>query len=360
LIYDAFLVSDAVLTPDILSVAIALRLGVMTPFAIIMLIVLWFEPPVWLREGISALSMLTATASTLWLMLLSHAPYREGQHHTIILVILFATVVQRIRFPYAVVACLGCLAIHAAAMLALPEYPHELWVSADMILAGAAVLALVAAYSLERDSRLAYLDSLRRRQANRELAALSRHDPLTGLANRRALDEALDEMERTATADAHLSVLLFDIDHFKLYNDSAGHPAGDVCLKRIAGILRGELRDSGDLAYRFGGEEFLVLLPGSELAAAIAVAERVRRAVADAAIPHPALSGGAGIVTISAGAASAILGEGLKAAEIIAGADAALYAAKRNGRDQVWPPFLNARRSEIVELPDRKSRAKGG
>jgi diguanylate cyclase (GGDEF)-like protein len=354
-IFDLFLFGDWQMTPDIFSLALFARLGALTPLALLAVVVVWFEPPVWICETLAASAAVLAAAIMLGLMLLSNSPYREGEHHALILIVLFVTVVQRLRFPYAVAVCLSCVVLHATALATIPEYPFALFVSSNGVLLGAVVLALVAAYQLERDARQAYLDLLQRRRANEELALLSRHDPLTGLGNRRALDEMLGEMERRA-GDLELSVVLLDIDHFKLYNDAAGHPGGDVCLKRIAGILRSELRERGDLAYRYGGDELLVVLPGANLGAAVAIAERVRRATADAAIPHPALAGGAAIVTLSAGAASAPIGQGLRAAEIIAGADAALYAAKRAGRNQVWPAFRNALPRAVVDLSGRKLR----
>ena len=355
-VYDIFLLADWQVTPDVFLIALLLRLAVVTPLSLILLVVLWFKPPVWLRESIATASIPLAAATTLGLMLLSHAPYREGQHHAIILAILFATIVQRVRFPYAVTGCLLGLLLHAVALLAVAEYPHQLWVSNNLTLGSAIVLALIAAYTLERDSRLAYLTALSERLRSERLAELSTHDALTGLANRRALDQTLLRLE-ASPADEDLAVLLFDVDRFKLYNDTLGHPSGDLCLKRIAEVIRRELPDSAALAFRFGGEEFLALLPGMSLPAAVAVAERIRRAVEAEAMPHPGIIAGS-IVTVSGGAASAKLGRGISSSEIIAGADAALYAAKRNGRNQVWPPFLSPRREEVVSLPPRDARAK--
>jgi diguanylate cyclase (GGDEF)-like protein len=147
-----------------------------------------------------------------------------------------------------------------------------------------------------------------------------------------------------------VAVILADIDHFKDYNDTQGHLAGDVCLKRVAGIVQAELRTEGDMAFRFGGEEFLLLLPKADLSTAISVAERIRRALEEAGIPHPARVP-PGVVTASFGVAATRLGGTVTTDELIASADAALYAAKRSGRNQVWPRFLSARRSEVVDLP---------
>ena len=131
---------------------------------------------------------------------------------------------------------------------------------------------------------------------------------------------------------------MIDVDHFKFYNDSLGHQEGDVCLRRISGIIRSELRERGDMAFRFGGEEFLVLLHELDLPAAIAIGERVRQAVEAAAIPHPAEPTGRTVVTVSVGAAAMVTADGLNAAGLVAAADAALYKAKSNGRNLVYPP----------------------
>ena len=116
-----------------------------------------------------------------------------------------------------------------------------------------------------------------------------------------------------------------------------GHGAGDLCLKRIASILIAELGAASEGAVRYGGEEFMIVLPGLQLVDAMRIAEIVRRAVEKAAIPNEG-SSLCGVVTASFGVASASIGE-LTAAELIAVADTALYAAKHKGRNQVWPPL---------------------
>ncbi|HWN50897.1 MAG TPA: diguanylate cyclase [Xanthobacteraceae bacterium] len=136
---------------------------------------------------------------------------------------------------------------------------------------------------------------------------------------------------------AMVSIILMDIDHFKRLNDRHGHDAGDLCLKRLPSILVAELGAASEGAVRYGGEEFLVVLPEMQLADAMRIAERIRRSVEKATIPNggPGLYG---VVTASFGVASAFVGE-LTAAELISVADTALYPAKRKGRNQVWPPL---------------------
>ena len=173
------------------------------------------------------------------------------------------------------------------------------------------------------------------RQANEHLSRLSFADALTGLPNRRRLDEVLDsEWRRALRLQQPLAVVLADIDAFKAYNDTLGHPEGDRCLARVADILRRTTHRAGDFAARYGGEEFLVLLPGADAAAAAVFAEHLRAACEAAAIPHPA-SPLAPVVTLSVGVASRVPTADATPMSLVAAADAALYRAKQDGRNRV-------------------------
>jgi diguanylate cyclase (GGDEF)-like protein len=182
--------------------------------------------------------------------------------------------------------------------------------------------------------------------ANARLHQLSMIDGLTHVANRRRFDESLREewrraqraagdriTDRHGTAHEHMALLLIDIDYFKQYNDHYGHLAGDACLQEVAQLISGGIRRSGDLVARYGGEEFAVLLPATPLAGAFGVAERIRQAIWQRALPHAASP--LGRVTICIGVADT-QGTGCAGeTDLIRLADAALYAAKKNGRNQV-------------------------
>jgi diguanylate cyclase (GGDEF)-like protein len=166
-------------------------------------------------------------------------------------------------------------------------------------------------------------------RANDRLSEDVRHDALTGLLNRRALMEDLPKLNADAASEGTpFAFVLCDFDHFKAYNDRLGHLAGDQALRAVSAAIRAELR-SGDRAYRYGGEEILIVLRDLDDRAAVAAAERIRRAVADAAIPHP--DGIRGVITLSGGISSGC-GD---ATGLLAQADAALYAAKEAGRDRM-------------------------
>ncbi len=170
-------------------------------------------------------------------------------------------------------------------------------------------------------------------ELNRRLYDDGRVDALTGVANRRRMEEDLRQLAAEAERYGHpWSVALMDIDHFKKYNDTLGHQAGDQTLRAVAQALAGACRDS-DRVYRYGGEEFLVLLRQQWPDAAAVAAERLRQAVACLGRPHPASPHGH--VTVSVGVAGWTPGCGLSPKEVIAQADEALYHAKECGRNRV-------------------------
>ncbi|MEJ6001997.1 GGDEF domain-containing protein [Paucibacter soli] len=171
-------------------------------------------------------------------------------------------------------------------------------------------------------------------QTTAELQRLMSADALTGIANRRAFDEALArEWRRAQRRDSALSLLMLDVDHFKLYNDRYGHVAGDACLRAVAAVLAHAAQRAGEIAARYGGEEFAILLPELDAQAALQLGQRICQGVANLGIAHAA-SPTAGHVTVSLGVAS--LHPHMQAATLVQRADAALYAAKLAGRNRVW------------------------
>jgi two-component system cell cycle response regulator len=170
--------------------------------------------------------------------------------------------------------------------------------------------------------------------ANQKLEQLANLDGLTQVANRRCFDGRLQaEWKRLAREQQPLSLILFDVDKFKLYNDYYGHLGGDDCLVRIAQVVQQIVQRPADLVARYGGEEFLVLLPNTDLAGAIKVAQSIQQAIHDQAIPH-AKSDVKNIVTLSFGITSLIPTWDIKPDTLIASADRAMYNAKQEGRDR--------------------------
>ncbi|CAD6561164.1 Protein-glutamate methylesterase/protein-glutamine glutaminase [Paraburkholderia hiiakae] len=172
-------------------------------------------------------------------------------------------------------------------------------------------------------------------RANLELRRLTHSDGLTGLSNRRYLDEFLSaEWKRAERERTEVSLLMIDVDYFKPYNDTYGHVSGDNVLRSVATTIRREIRQPRDLVARFGGEEFAVVLPGTGSAGARLLAEKMRRDVAGLALPHVG-SAVSEHLTISVGVATLTPAPGLAETALIEEADAALYRAKRDGRNRV-------------------------
>lgn len=338
--YDSLIIQDVLLTPDVVDTALAIRLGVVTPIELLATYALWRGPSrLWRESIIAVFGAILPTFTQLCIMFISVHPFRNAQQHAVILVIVFVVMVQKIRFVFAVPTCLLCLLAYVFALHRLSDYPLELQISSDLIFASAVTFSLFVSYHIEWDARRSYLLDLKSRLQNRVLDALSYQDALTGLQNRRSLDDSL----KGCTQAELIAVILADVDHFKKINDVAGHQAGDECLKSVAAAIRLSLESEDAIAYRYGGEEFLIVLNGKDIYQARLVAERMRATIHQMRIRYAGLAEGSS-VTASFGVASGRPAKEAEVIDLISGADAALYAAKRNGRNQVWPPITDASR----------------
>lgn len=182
------------------------------------------------------------------------------------------------------------------------------------------------------------------KQANEVLTAISHTDYLTGLYNRRFLEDALErEFHRSRRKGSNLSVLMMDIDHFKKINDTYGHQQGDVVIAKVASIFHSRLRDY-DVAARFGGEEFVAVIPEARLAEAVAIAERIRTAIEETTFAGELVDT---LVTASIGLASFPMAGISTPERLIGEADKALYKAKLKGRNRVEVITL------VTPTPDR-------
>lgn len=215
-------------------------------------------------------------------------------------------------------------------------------------------LGMTLAYATDRQHRENYLQNcmielnrIELMQQAQQLSLLSQQDALTGLANRRYLDETLDnEWRRALRHETPLTIMMVDIDFFKPYNDTLGHLKGDQCLKDIATAISSIAARSGDLVARYGGEEFLLLFPMTNAQQAQIQVERLMNAIKKIAIVHPC-SSVSPYVTISAGVATTIprLNDSISA--FVSRADHALYQAKTNGRNQYQ---IAVNQEQIVDL----------
>ncbi len=348
-VFNGFLFVDYLMLNDIFWLATQLRLLVFTPVAALLLLTIWRAPAWVLRhipplavEAIVLMTGLSAAVSLAVNLSATHSLYSQHYHVGFAVVVMYGNLVQRLRFWYAVGLSLAIFAIQIGAVLLVPSSePRLIWPT--LFLMGATVcFSLTANYAFERDERKRYLRSLRQGDLLNELGAahqrlqkLSRIDVLTGLYTRLHFQDYLQQIWHRAERDRdEVSVIMVDVDHFKKYNDRHGHPAGDACLGRVAEALTASARRPSDLVARFGGEEFIVLLPHTGGSMALQVAERIRCAVESLGLTHEG-SDTAPVVTVSVGVATVRAGGRQGATELISAADAALYRAKAQGRNQV-------------------------
>jgi len=307
------------------------RMGVVTPILIAVTFAIWWGVRPVTRELLMMLATIIAPASMILVITFAQDSDAGVNRGALTIVLLFITVVVRLRFWFAVTACIAIAGVQIGvpSLVGLPVPGNVPLVLITI------VATLIANYQLERESRLNYLQRLLTRIQGDKLAAtviqlhdLSQRDPLTGLDNRRALDA---QLEALCEKGERFAMIMVDVDNFKTFNDCYGHVIGDDCLRRVAAMLRASLRNTSDQIARVGGEEFVVLLPHTSVENARIMAERMRIAVSGLRIPHSASP--EDVVTISAGVTGS-RAHG-SAAEMLSGADKALYRAKALGRNRV-------------------------
>ncbi len=236
----------------------------------------------------------------------------------------------------------GSPLLYAGALFLLFQVFINMGISRD--LRGQTLAVLRSEQALAQANATLSLTCAELEDANVRLQLLSTTDELTRIGNRRAFEAVLQtEWARAARDGALLSLLLLDVDLFKPFNDRYGHVAGDDGLRLVAAIMQGALRRASDFVGRFGGEEFVILLPGVGIEGAVAVAERLRTDVLNAALAHEASP--EGVLTVSIGVATAAPVPGETPRGLIGAADRALYRAKQFGRNRV------ERASELEHLP---------
>jgi diguanylate cyclase (GGDEF)-like protein len=212
------------------------------------------------------------------------------------------------------------------------------WRSRSLAVGG---LTLIFGFCFIALSWLLAISLKQRATVQAELIRLAGTDALTGLDNRRVLDSRIDEEWRRARRSGTcLSALFIDIDHFKRFNDTYGHAAGDNALARVAECIESVIRRPGDIAARYGGEEFVILLPNTPSAGALRIAEKLRAKVQALGIAHAPSP--YGVVTVSIGCTTSFAGKGRDAVSLLSDADEALYTAKTSGRNRVAENVITA------------------
>lgn len=354
-LFNLFLISDWYMVPDVFALAIAARLYVLTP-AVLALVVTgyvlrnWWllHVPPWVMEVLGMVGTMAVSASLGVLMLTTQSEQLSIYRAGLVPILVFGNLVQRLRFRYALASTLFNLGVCVCTMVLRQDLSRPyavVEVPLALLLALVAIYTLVSNFNLEMDERQRFLQTERAQalrteleHSHRSLGDLSNRDPLTGLANRRRFDSYLnDALQALPASGCGLALVLIDVDHFKAFNDRYGHPAGDQCLRLIAQALTDALPPGPCLLARWGGEEFALVMPGTDAARAMKVAEALRAAVAALRMRHEA-SLTSDHVSISAGLAMLDRVDDADASHaikrLLKQADHALYQSKQDGRNR--------------------------
>ncbi len=342
--FNIYVIADYFIRGGASWFPLQIRLCIVTPIALLVNLSMRWSPHRVYRETSIALASCFIGITHLYLESNTNATSSAYAQVGLIVTVIFVNVVMRLQFMYA----LSASAVLLASDLVFLHHDHFLNASDKLLGITLAVCAIsmtvVANYSIGRDERMGYLMRLRSEIQTRELSGMnvelqkiSYIDSLTGLANRHAYELQFTKLWREAVDSGRsLSAIVIDIDNFKVTNDTRGHLYGDRVLVRVAALLMQSLRCKDDFAARFGGEEFVVLLPGATQEGAMIVAERIRKLVEVAGSPalpepgsHPRLS------TVSCGVASCRPSDSNCQDDLLDSADKALYQAKDGGRNQV-------------------------
>lgn len=336
-----FIITDIQLPPAVRDLAIQTRFTLCALLLLISRVLIKETTPGWARDCLCAFSILAAVSDSLLMFFVDPAPLDCAVETCgVIGIIFYGMIVLPILFRFALPVIVATTAMTMAA-ISCTTMPLHVQLAFQMILVVISGLIIVTAHRQEHQQRRDYLHSLldRLRYANllvdaASLRTLAERDGLTGLLNRRAMDAGLQmSLDFCRQNNIPLGIILMDVDHFKCFNDTHGHLAGDDCLRAVAGILAGQFR-AGDLVGRFGGEEFIVVLRGQDADTCYHLAERARRAIESSVIEGSACEY-AEHVTASFGVVALVPDDEAEACQLLRLADHQLYAAKRDGRNQV-------------------------
>lgn len=362
--YNFFLLVDWLLIPDVLDMAALLRLGLFTPLCCLTLWAgwryraFWLTLPSWSVEVVVAAHGVIAALTVAFLLNLSDSPLCYAYHAGYVIVLVYGNVVQRLRFLWAMPFSLAVLLVHAVTLWRDEGFPPAVRLPMFVFVLSVAGYTLMTNRRLEHEERQRYLASLRAqalreqlRGSHAQLEVASRTDALTGTANRHGLEHHLSSLRRRSwLAGESLAMLVLDVDHFKAFNDRYGHPVGDEALRWVAQVLRQQVAEDAvyasdgvaPLVARWGGEEFVVVVPGLREREALAWGEVLVHRVRALAIRHERAPE-TGCVTVSVGVAVWAAASLETLDDVMARADAALYLAKRRGRcrAELAPPTLS-------------------
>ena len=341
--FDAFVMADLRLTPNVFWLSLGLRFLVFNPLVLLIIAAGRMK----IRRGVYKLMIssaaVLATLITCILLDTATSPGVLAECYAIPLVVLFANLLIRTGLLYSLISTLLSVGIYLPMVALAPQVPEQHVPVLMLIEIVVAALSLLSLFHLEQRERQVFLLLLREQLQgeelsleNHELKTLTHTDALSGISSRRHFDAVLPAAWTHAVKQQRpMALLLFDIDHFKSYNDRYGHPAGDLCLRRVAFIAQQQLRWDTDVLARYGGEEFAVVLPEANAEKLAQIAERIRAAVEALHIAHAGMGPDA-VVTVSIGAVSVKPDTVENPQQLVEAADAELYAAKQAGKNRVF------------------------
>lgn len=336
ILYNMFNFTGIVLMPDIIWEAVAMRVLLVTPFSIGLVFLVARVGPK-LRELCVTFGMINAFAIPVFLFWLTDHPLGSYTFAEFGLTLVFGNMLLALRFRHAVVFTGAAVLITMIALMAKTSLDPALTTAFTLQAFTAGCFTIYGNYLIEKrrctDFATAHEAQMRAdiaENSTQELTELSKTDALTRLPNRRHLDETLQDW---LNSESNVAVMMIDIDHFKLFNDTLGHPEGDACLRKVAGAFLTATRQPDTFCARFGGEEFTIVVRDFVELDLARLANRIVRAVADLGIRHPGRNDGVDVVTISVGLTVKPFGVGADKTVILSEADEALYTAKRGGRN---------------------------
>jgi diguanylate cyclase (GGDEF)-like protein len=338
ILYAMFTPIDALIIPDVLGLAAVLQLGIGVPISIGVLVAIRAYGA--RSHALASVVVVTMMTTTLILLLVTRSPHAGTVASAFAIIIVAGNVGIGLPFPWARGITGAALAAITLAILIHPTLDSATQVFSIVLNGSVAAFSLIGNYRIEASVRRSFLSALRESLRADQLAAtnlqlqdLASLDGLTGVANRRRFDAALTHAWDTGEGRP-LSLILVDIDYFKSFNDRFGHQAGDDCLRLVAATLSASARAPGLLLARYGGEEFALIAEATCAQEAMDVAERLRRDVAALRIDFGPEAQPVSM-TVSIGCATVIAGPATDLFDLVAAADAALYAAKQGGRNRV-------------------------
>ena len=342
LLYAIFGILDALILPEVKETLWFIRYGVVCPLGFLFLVATFSLNSESLIQMLHAGLVVVGGMGIVGMIYVAPSDRAHLYYAGLMLIVFYAYTFSALRFYYASLSALSVTLLYPLVDVYVVKTDTEQLIANMFFLGSSNVIGLPVSYLLERHIRRDFLltmllafEKRKTERLNMRLKDISYLDGLTGVPNRRKLEEHLSrEWDRAKKSGQPLSLLMVDIDFFKRYNDLLGHLEGDECLRKVAQEINRHVRSGMDLVARYGGEEFAVVLPETNEEQARSIAERIRNDVEGLKIPHPA-SEVSRYITVSVGVATLVPEDNLRKEVLVSMADRALYRAKRRGRNRV-------------------------